>query len=363
MVSAKKEALIAGDLQALKNAWRRLESGVELRPDVSLAVRLRAAHRGLQLLQRLARRKSTFARYSGPLLLAFYFIATTSRDAELRRIALTTGRERARHWRQQWHLTRRRLDANIVVDEIGASYAAEQLGIPHRQIRRDLEAAVARHSPHELLGFNPRSGSIPRNIPEDCECGVVNTRGRRRCRKCRRRLAPRSRYEVWYHALTKIYFCERYGLQLPVSYSDVMSLLPLLRPYPQPRSRGYYDAIYAVTHLVYTLNDYNRSRLPARLLGRERAFLKASMSWAIRQGQADTVGEIVDSLAGCGLGDTDPLMMKGRAFILEQQRADGGWGDEGDEYGRFHSVWTCIDGLRDYRWRLTSASLHRRAPG
>jgi len=83
---------------------------------------------------------------------------------------------------------------------------------------------------------------------------------------------------------------------------------------------------------------------------RERAFLKTGMSWAINRGEADTVGEIVDSLAGCGLADTDPLMTKGRAFILEQQRADGGWGDEDHEYGRFHSVWTCIDGLRDYRW-------------
>ena len=168
--------------------------------------------------------------------------------------------------------------------------------------------------------------------------------------KCRRRLAARSRYEAWYGALIRIYFCERWGLRLPVGYSDVMRLLPSLRPYPRPRSRHYRDAIYAVTHIVYTLNDYSRSRLPARLVRRERAFLKASMSWAIGRGEADTVGEIVDSLAGCGLADTDPLMMQGRAFILEQQRADGGWGDADDEYGRFHSVWTCIDGLRDYRW-------------
>jgi hypothetical protein len=324
-------------------------------------MRLRAARRGLQLLRRLARRETTFAKYSGHLLLAFYFIATTSRDAELRRMALATGRERARHWTRQWHRKRQSREADTVVDEICASYAAEQLGISHRQIRRDLEAAVARHSPHELLGFDPRAGSIPRDIPEACKCGVVNERGRRRCRKCRRRLTGRSRYEVWYQALINAYFCEQYGLQLPVSYSDVLSLLQTLRPYPQPRSRCYRDAIYAVTHIVYTLNDYNRSRLPARFLGRERAFLKASMSWAIRQGQADTVGEIVDSLAGCGLADTDPQMMKGRAFILEKQRADGGWGDEHDEYGRFHSVWTCIDGLRDYRWRPTSTSASQRA--
>ena len=276
-------------------------------------------------------------------------------------MALTTGRERARHWTKQWRIKRRTRDADTVVDEICASHAAEQLGIPHREIRRDLEAAVARHSPGDLLGFDPRLGSIPRNIPEDCRCGVVNKRGRRRCRKCRRRLTPRSRYEVWYHALISIYFCEQYGLQLPVNYADVMSLLPGLRPYPQPRSRSYRDAIYAVTHIVYTLNDYNRSRISPRRLPREFKFLEAAMTWALEQGEADTVGEIVDSMAAFGVPDSDPLMVKGRTFLLENQQSDGGWGDEDDEYGRFHSVWTCIDGLRDYRWRPRSASESQRA--
>jgi hypothetical protein len=217
-----------------------------------------------------------------------------------------------------------------VVDEICASYAAEQLGIAHPRIRRDLEAAAARCSPQDLLGFDPRSGRIPSD-------------------------ATRSRYEAWYVALINIYFCERWGLRLPVGYSDVMKLLPVLLPYPQPRSRHFRDAVYAATHIVYTLNDYNRSRLPARLVRRERALLKASMPWALRRGEADTVAEIVDSLAGCGVADTDPLMVKGRAFILEQQRADGGWGDLDDDYGRFHSVWTCIDGLRDYEWSAHSS--------
>ena len=82
----------------------------------SLPARLAAAHRGMQLLRRLARRKSTFAKYSGHLLPAFYFIASTSRDAGLRRRAFTAGRERAHYWKRQWHLKRRRLDAGTVLD-------------------------------------------------------------------------------------------------------------------------------------------------------------------------------------------------------------------------------------------------------
>ena len=203
----------------------------------SLALRLRATHRALHLLRQLARRKSTFAKYSGHLLPAFYFIATTSRDATLRRSALAAGRERARYWKRQWSGKRRRLDPGTVLDEISAGYAAEQLGIAHPNIRRQLETAVARYSPRELFGFDPGFETIPSDIPEDCECGAVNERGRRRCRKCRRRLALRSRYQAWYYALIGIYFCEQYGLRLPVSYSDVMSLLPTLQPYPSARSR------------------------------------------------------------------------------------------------------------------------------
>ena len=128
-------------------------------------------------------------------------------------------------------------------------------------------------------------------------------------------------------------------------------LLPTLRPYPRRGSRHYRDAVYAVTHVVYTLNDYNRVRIPAHRLRRERAFLRSSIAWAIEQAEPDTVGEIVDSLAGCSVADSHPLMVRGREFLLAQQQADGGWGDEHDDYGRFHSVWTCIDGLRDYRWQ------------
>ena len=95
--------------------------------NVSVPVRLRAARRGLELLRQLAKRPSTFARYGGHLLLAFYFIATTSHDGVLRRTALAAGRERARHWKRQWRLKPRRLDARTVFDETCASYAAERL--------------------------------------------------------------------------------------------------------------------------------------------------------------------------------------------------------------------------------------------
>ena len=286
---------------------------------ISLPVRLRAVSRALRLLYKLACRGSTFTKYGGHLLPAFFFIATTTGNAAIRRQARQMGRERARHWISRWNRTRRQLNARTVLAEVFASYAVEQFGIRHGRIRRELQTAVASYTPRELLGFDPQD--------------------------------PRIKYEAWYCALFSTYFCERHGIKLGVRYIDVLNQLPKLRPYPKPGTRNYHDSIYAVTHIVYTINYYNRSRLSPGLLPHEFTFLRASMPWALERAEADTIGEIIDSLAAFGVADTDPLMVKGRTFLLENQRADGGWGDEDDDYGRFHSVWTGIDGLRDYAWR------------
>ena len=61
--------------------------------------------------------------------------------------------------------------------------------------------------------------------------------------------------------------------------------------------------------------------------------------------------EIIDSLLALGVPDRHRLIVAGRALLMRTQELDGGWGGEDDEYGRFHTVWTAIDGLRDHRWR------------
>ena len=94
--------------------------------------------RGLRRLHAIAHRPGTFAEYGGHLLLAFSQIATTSSGTALRRAALALGRERTRAWQGAWSETRCRLDADTVLNEVIASYAAERLGVPHDAIRSDL---------------------------------------------------------------------------------------------------------------------------------------------------------------------------------------------------------------------------------
>ena len=96
-----------------------------------------------------------------------------------------------------------------------------------------------------------------------------------------------------------------------------------------------------------------RLRSEATLVARssgERAFLAASLPPALARKEPDTVAEIVEALAALGVSDTHPLIEAGRGFLLTAQGPDGGWGDKADSYGRFHTIWAAIDGLRDHAW-------------
>jgi hypothetical protein len=307
--------------------------------------------RGLRRLHAIAHRPGTFAEYGGHLLLAFSQIATTSRESLIRRTALALGLERARAWQAGWPETRCRLDADTVLNEVIASYAAERMGLNHEAIRDDLHVLVAGFTVPALLYFDPREEPPPRDIPAECKEGHVNRRGATRCASCGDRLARKSRYEIWHYALTNAYFCEHQAMPLNVRYAHVVQHLPALRPYPQPGSDDYYDSIYAVTHLIYTLNGYGASRLSPAGLVEELQFLESSMPWVLQQGGVDTVAEVVESLVALGLPDEDPRIEYARDLLLQQQNEDGGWGDEADSYRCFHNVWAALDGLREFAWR------------
>ena len=165
-----------------------------------------------------------------------------------------------------------------------------------------------------------------------------------------------TRYQVWYYSLTRAYCAETYGITLGAGYVEILKWLPSLRPYPTGRraaSLDFADAVYAVSHLIYTLNDYGVYRLSPRWLPEEYEFLKTNLERAVALDDADMMGEFLDSLMAFGLTDRHPLIRLGRDFLLSRQNADGSWGDADSEdlYARYHPTWAAIDGLREYRWR------------
>ena len=321
-----------------------------------LAERRRAVRRGLDFIYRLACDDESFELYGSDLLFCFFYFSYAPRSRALRRTARLMGRERARVWRREHAHVPEEADAGTIFTLIHGSYAADQLGLRDPSLKRELRHAAARLTAAELLWFDPRGEAPPKDAPALCACGEANERGRRACRLCRRRLRMLSRYRVWYDALTTLYTAERYGLRLDANFGEVFKWLPSMRPYPEARgrrSRDFYDAVYAVTHVVYTLNDYDRLRLPAELLPDEMEFLRACVAEALSANDVEMLGELVDSLVSLGMTDEDALIREAIERLLEEQHEDGSWTNtEACDaiYGSYHSTWTACGGLLDIRW-------------
>jgi hypothetical protein len=320
------------------------------------AERRRAIRRGMEFIYSVAKRPCHFDEYGSDLLSCFYYISRTSDDAGLRRQAREMGEERARRWRRVNARLPADADADTVNDLVQGSMSATGLGFPDEAFDSRLKKAVGRFTATDFLGFDPTREPPPPDVPELCECGLYNKRGRKRCVECRRRLEMASPYRTWYYGLIWVYTSELFGAPAGARYADMLKWLPELRPYRGPEggeNPDFYDTVYAVTHLIYTLNDYSLLRLSPRWLPEEFAFLKANMREAIEWEDPETLGEFMDALRAFGLEETHPLIRRGIDCLLSWQNPDGSWGDmdEEDVYHRYHPTWTAIDGLREYRWR------------
>jgi hypothetical protein len=277
------------------------------------------------------------------------------------------GKERARRWRRDNPRVPRDAGPLEILALIYGSYAADKLGVKNASIKREIRKAALKFSGRDFLGFDPATESPPRDLPAECACETVNERGCKKCVGCRKRSRMMTPYAVWQDALIAAYTGERYGVKAGASYADVLKWLPVMRPYPDfigPDDWNFYDATYAVTHLVYTLNDYSRYRLVPRWLSVEYSFLKRNLARALEMDDPEMVGEFLDSLKAFGMSDDHPLIRKGVRYLLAKQNADGSWGDIGaeDVYNRYHPTWTAIDGLRDYSWRGRRLSFPKLAP-
>ncbi|HEX8119134.1 MAG TPA: hypothetical protein VF521_17790 [Pyrinomonadaceae bacterium] len=314
----------------------------------------RAARRGAEFVRRFARRPRHFADHGSDFLNYFYGIAQTAADASLRRWAREVGAEMARRWRELNPSVPPDADSEAVYDLAYGSLHADLFGLRDPRMKRELKAAARRFSATDFLGFDPASEPPPSDMPDRCRCRHWNRRGRKTCAECRRRLSFWNRYLVWYVALIRTYMMGRYGLSLGATFADVLRWLPTLRPYPSERSdEDFGDAAYAVTHIVYTLNDYDVYSLRPEWLPQEFAFLKSHTAGVVAEEDAETVGEFLSCLKCFGLGGRSPLVRSATDLLLALQNADGSWGetDSGDTYADYHTTLVAAAGLMEIRWR------------
>ncbi len=310
--------------------------------------------RGLDFIYRVANTPGGFDSYGSLLICCFALVGATSRDASLRQLARSRAQKLAQRWGRAHPRVPPDASSDLVPRFVLVRYALSRIGLRDSGLNAQLRFAAKRFSAQDLLGFNPVSEPPVNDLPFACDCGLKNERGRTFCKQCRKRLEIQSRYRVWMGALASTYVSERCGILFGAHYLDVLKWLPTMRPYPVSVDDEFLrDAIFAVTHVVYTLNDYGTYRLRPDCLPREFAFLKANVAGACERKDPELLGELLDSLKAFGLRASHPLIIRGTRYLLEEQNEDGSWGDPDEENirTRCHTTWTAIDGLRTYAWR------------
>jgi hypothetical protein len=330
-----------------------------------IAERRQAIVRGLESIYRIACDEEVFNDYGHDLLICFQTIAATSEDEKLRRMSRQMGRERALAWRKMCPTLPDEPDGDNIPHLVFGSNAADRLGVRDPLLKAALRRAAPRLTGRDYFWFDAATEPPPGDVPDACKCGEVNPRGTTRCITCRKRLVMQSRYGVWCVALTRTYTGDRYGVKVGSRFADVIKWLPQMRPYQprEPDNRDFSDAIYAVTHVVYTLNDYGHYKLAPEWLPHEFEFLRTSQKEAIALNDADMMGEFLDALQSFGMDDRDPAIREGIDFLLAAQNPDGTWGGVNDEdYYRYHATWTAVDGLREHRWRGVGLSFPKLRP-
>lgn len=320
------------------------------------AERKLALRRGLQFIYRTALQRKNFEDYGQDYLWCFYTLSAAVRDVDVRRTARRMGIERARFWRRTHRTVPPDADAGTISTLAYGNDAADSLGVYARKFKEQLKRAAPYFKARDYLLFDPLKEPPPVDVPDECKrCGASNARGSKVCFVCKTPLVMRTRYDVWYDALITAYVGERSGINLGARYVDVLKWLPTLRPYrasPTDVGEEFHDTVYAITHIVYTLNNYSQYKLSPRLLPQEFEFLKANLKAAIANDDADMLGEFMDSLRAFGLTTSDASIRAGMEYYLSHQNHDGSWGDlhEKDIYMRYHPTWNAIAGLSEYAW-------------
>jgi hypothetical protein len=333
------------------------------------AARARAVMRGLNFIYRTALKRRNFEGYGPDYIWCFYTLSVAVKDEKVRSAAHRMGLERARLWRREHRFVPTDADAGLITELAYGNDAAESLGLPDERLKEQLKEAAPRFKARAYLLFDPLSESPPNDVPDECDyCGANdNPRGSKVCHVCKHPLQMRTRYDVWYDALITTYVGDRSGITLGAHYVDVLKWLPTLRPYHASRNsddQEFYDTVYAITHIVYTLNNYSQYKLSPQLLPQEFEFLKTNLKEAIKEKDADMLGEFMDTLRAFGLTSNDPIIRKGMEYYLAHQNRDGSWGDmhEKDIYQRYHPTWNAVAGLSEYAWQSEGLSFPQLKP-
>ncbi|MFC1610248.1 hypothetical protein ACFL6C_04770 [Myxococcota bacterium] len=319
----------------------------------------RALLRGLEYIHELAEDPETFDNNIGDFLWCDYAIVATTPDPHLRYVAQSYGQKLAERWKAKTRGLPLEADMHVVWELASTLYVAESLGVPYETLREQLEPRIAAISVEDWLDFDPRREPPPTKR--------VVLKGKEACAAAGREApvggsCPDVKFrmtdlDIFYDAMITTYFGDRFGVTHGASFEDFARWLPQLYPYPTKEEEiggeAFYDLIYVVTHVVYTHNDYGELGLSPLDLPEEFQFLRQTFHIPIEDEDCETYAEYVDTLKSFGVSpEDDRNMALAIESLMALQNVDGSWGavELDDVYDRFHTTWTAIEALRDYRF-------------
>src|SRR6476619_7104926 len=197
-----------------------------------LTARNTAIVRGLDFIYRFGTTPNCFANYGSFLICCFALVAATSRNAKLRWLGRDRAKQLLRRWSDMYPSMPAGASSDLLHEFVLVQYAQRRIGLRDPAVALAVKLTARNFSALDLLGFDPRKEPPPSDLPYPCDCTFQNTRGRKACKQCKRRLRMRTRYKVWMEALANTYVAERSGVVFGAGYEDVLKWLPVMRPYP-----------------------------------------------------------------------------------------------------------------------------------
>ena len=226
---------------------------------------------------------------------------------------------------------------------------------------RQLRETMATFSLSELLTLVPKKlgkGNAPMLPRGVCShCGRKNNVSATECIKCKRVMSRMIDYESTCFAIVWAGLFRDMGLELggfdsKCSVSDVLELMPRLRPY------GGIDAIgeqafkaqgYFITHLIFVMSSWGAFRLEPEVFAEELAFLSSQLNTVIRLGDPELVGEFVQCLRLLGLSDEDFAVQRGVRYLLGREKSlksKGEWVKPTRKFfQKYHAMYCALIGI------------------
>jgi len=308
--------------------------------------------RGLAFLERFALGDVCWRGCAPDVSYMFFHVATRSSDRAFASRARTIARGAARRWCRDYPRLPPDTPAEAVLWWFAyGTCAPTALGLDTRAMRRDLARAVRGCCPRDFLGFDPRREAPPSTVCEPCECGAPAVDAVK-CPACGERIERLHPYQAWQGAMVGAHIAETIGLDIGCTVRDALRWRARMQPYPDVRRRiteAGWHAFYAVTHLVYVLDDYSLHLLLPGLLAPEIELVRAVCRHALADDDIEMLGESIDVLLAVGEDEAGELVSRARRRLLAAQNRNGSWGDRDDDpYTRFHKTWVALDGLTSY---------------